>query len=173
MTMAELFEFRMPVWEIVLRGSAIYWFLLLIFRFVMRREPGAVGVADLLVLVLIADAAQNAMAGGYTTLAEGMTLVATIVGWNIGVDWCAFHFPVVARLLEPPRVVLVTNGRILRRNLAREFMTVDELQSKLRQHGIDDVNDVKSASLESDGQIAVIRKKRRDVEVQPGKASLR
>ncbi len=60
-----LFGIQMPIPEIVLRGSAIYWFLFAIFRLALRRDVGAVGIADVLLLVLIADASQNAMAGDY------------------------------------------------------------------------------------------------------------
>ncbi len=69
-----LFGFHVHPLEIVLRGSAVYWFLFLLFRFVLRRDAGALGIADILLLVLIADASQNAMAGGYDTIAEGVLL---------------------------------------------------------------------------------------------------
>ena len=61
--------------ELIIRGTLVYLFLFLVFRFVLRRDAGAVGIADLLILVLVADASQNAMSGGYTTVAEGAILV--------------------------------------------------------------------------------------------------
>ena len=88
----------MPVWEIVVRGSAIYLSLWAIFRFVVHRDVGAVGIADILVLVLVADAAQNAMAGGYHTVGEGLVLIATLIAWNVLFDWLAYRFPAFARL---------------------------------------------------------------------------
>jgi uncharacterized membrane protein YcaP (DUF421 family) len=154
--MAELFRFEMSPWELVLRGSAMYWFLFLLFRFVLRRDVGSLGIADILLLVLIADASQNAMAGGYTTVAEGMLLVATIAAWNYLLDWASFRFELVRRLAEPPPLPLVRNGRILRANLRQEMVTLDDLHAQLRQHGIDDVARVKSAVMESDGNISVI-----------------
>ena len=66
-----LFQIHVPVFELVLRGTLVYWLLFCIFRFVLRRDVGAVGIADILLLVVIADAAQNAMAGGYQTVTEG------------------------------------------------------------------------------------------------------
>lgn len=142
--------------ELVVRGSLMYLFLFLIFRFVMRRDAGALGIADLLLLVLVADASQNAMAGGYTTVAEGMILVGTIVGWNWLIDWATFHFPWVARLTTPPPIVLVRHGRPLRRNLQREHLSDEDLMGSLRQHGIERLEDVKLALMESDGAISVI-----------------
>ena len=80
--MSELFRFGVDPWELVLRGSAMYWFLFLLFRLVLRRDAGSIAIADILLLVLIADASQNAMAGGYDHVADGMVLVATIAAWN-------------------------------------------------------------------------------------------
>ena len=143
--------------ELILRGTLVYWFLFLIFRFVLRRDAGAVGIADLLLLVLLADAAQNAMSGGYTTVAEGAIVLSTIIGWNWLIDWASFHSPAVARFTTPPAIVLVRHGRLLRRNLRREHLSDEELTGKLRQHGVERLGDVKLALMESDGEISVIR----------------
>lgn len=156
----ELFRIEVPVWETIVRGSAIYLSLFAIFRFVMRRDFGSVGIADLLVLVLVADAAQNAMAGGYTTITDGLILVATLIFWNVLFDWLAYHFPAFERFAQAPAVRLIQNGRYLRRNMRREMVTVDELEAKLRGEGVDDVRDVAKATLESDGKITVVPRKR-------------
>jgi uncharacterized membrane protein YcaP (DUF421 family) len=154
---AELFEIHVPVAELILRGTLVYWLLFLIFRFVLRRDVGAVGIADILLLVIVADAAQNAMSGGYDTFAEGAILVGTIVGWNWLLDFLAFHFLLVRRFATPSRLTLVTRGVPNLRNLRREFISLSELQEKLREQGIEDVREVKVAYLEGDGQISVIR----------------
>ncbi len=155
--METLFALQVPVWEIVLRGTLVYWFLFLIFRFIVRRDVGSVAIADVLLLVLIADASQNAMAGGYKTVSEGALLVATIVSWNYLLDWASFRFEWVRRLAEPPPLPLVWRGRILYRNLRKEFLPVEELKAHLRQKGIEDLSQVKVAYMESDGSLSVIR----------------
>lgn len=155
---AELFGFGVHPLEIVLRGSAVYWFLFLLFRFVLRRDAGEFGIADILLLVLIADASQNAMAGGYESLTEGALLVATIAGWNWLMDQASYHLPVVRRLIEPAPMVLVRDGRLLWRNLRRELITTPELMASLREQGIDKLADVKIARMEPDGHISVIRR---------------
>ena len=154
---AELFAIHMPVREIILRGSAVYWFLFLIFRFVMRRDVGAVGIADILLLVIIADASQNAMAGEYKTIGEGMVLVTTIVGWNFLLDWLSYHSPAIDRFVKPRTAPLIRHGRTIQGTMAREFLTMDELKAKLREQGIERLAEVKSAWLEPDGAISVIR----------------
>jgi uncharacterized membrane protein YcaP (DUF421 family) len=154
---ADLFEVHVSVLELVLRGTLVYWLLFCLFRFVLRRDVGAVGIADLLLLVIIADAAQNAMAGGYQTVSEGAILVGTIAGWNWLLDMLAYRIPVVRRFSAPPRVTLILDGVPQRRNLRREYITPEELHEKLREQGIEKITDVKSAFLEGDGQISVIR----------------
>ena len=146
----------LPVWEIILRGSVIYLSLVLLFRYVIRRDVGAVGVADLLVIVLIADASQNAMAGEYKTLADGLLLICTLLGWNLLLDWAAFRFPRIRQLVEADKLLLIDRGQVMKQNLRKEFITEEDLLAKLRGYGIDDVRDVKKAYLESDGDITVV-----------------
>ena len=154
---AELFRLDDPL-ELFVRGSAVYWFLFLLFRIVLRRDVGSIGIADVLVLVLVADAAQNAMAGGYESISDGIVLVMTIAGWIYLFDWASFHFKWVRRLVEPAPLQLVRDGRVLHANMRREFVTMDELQSKLREQGIEDLNEVKQAAMEADGGISVIKR---------------
>lgn len=154
---AALFRFGVSPWEIVVRGSSIYWLLFLLFRFVLRRDVGSIAIADVLLLVLIADASQNAMSGGYDSVAEGAVLVATIAFWNYALDWAAYRFDWVRRVIEPGPLLLVRRGRPLRANMRQELLTLDDLKSKLRQQGIEDLREVKAAFMESDGSISVIR----------------
>ena len=148
---------QLSVAEIFLRGTAVY-FLLFAFLRVLRRESGAIGITDLLVVVLIADAAQNAMAGDYVSITEGALLVGTIAVWDYALDWLGYHSPLVARLLRPAPLMLVKDGRMLRRNMRREMITEEELMSQLREQGVGDLSGVESARLEGDGRISVIKK---------------
>jgi uncharacterized membrane protein YcaP (DUF421 family) len=144
--------------ELVVRGTAMYLFLFLIFRVVVRRRIGAVGMADILVLVIIADAAQNGMAGEYRSVTEGAILIGTIIGWSWLIDWLNFKVPALQSWLEAPPLLLVDDGRILYRNLRHEFVTEEELKSKLREKGVDDVRQVASAYMEPDGTVSVVRR---------------
>lgn len=145
--------------ELIIRGTLMYWFLFLLFRFVLRRDVGSLAMADVLLLVLIADASQNAMAGGYESVTDGIILVGTIAGWNYLLDWSAYRWPTVRRFVEPPALALVRDGRILRANLRRELISLPELMAKLRESGVESAADVKLAVMESDGEISIIRKK--------------
>ena len=78
----------------------------------LREDIGSVGVADLLFVVLVADASSNAMQGGYRSIGDGLVLVGTMVGWNYAPDWLAFRSDAVSRLLEPQTEVLIRHGRV-------------------------------------------------------------
>lgn len=148
--------------DIFVRGTFIYFFLLILLR-IFRRPAGAVAVSDMLVIVLLADASQNAMAHEYKSITEGALLVGTILFWNYFLDWLAYHVPLVQRFLESGPLPLVKNGKLLRRNMRHEFITREELMMHLRQNGLHDLKDVKSVCLESNGEISVVPKDQSDV----------
>ena len=143
--------------ELIVRGTALYWFLFVLFRFVLRRDVGSLAIADVLLVVLIADAAQNGMSGTYNSVASGFVLVATIAGWNYLLDWAGYHSKRVRRFVEPPPLALIRDGRVMRANLRRELITIDELKAKLREQGIAAISDVKYACMEADGEVSAIR----------------
>jgi len=116
-----------------------------------------IGIADLLVIVLIADAAQNAMANEYKSIPEGVLLVLTIVFWNFAIDWLGYHIPLIQRFTRPPPLQLIKDGQFLPRNMRQEMITREELMSQLRQQGIDDPAEVRKAFIEGDGRISIIR----------------
>ena len=144
--------------ELIVRGSAMYLFLFVLFRVVIRRRFGAVGMADILVLVIIADAAQNGMSGEYKSVTDGAILVGTIVAWDYLIDWLNYHVPALRNWLEPPPLLLIRDGRVIRRNLRHEFVTEDELKSKLREKGVTDIAEVQEARMETDGEVSVIKR---------------
>src|SRR4029453_5038501 len=142
--------------ELVVRGSLMYLLILAGFR-LFRREAGSLSVSDLLVVVLIADAAQNGMAGEYKSLTEGAIVVATIFAWNYALDWLAYRSRFVYWLLHPPSLLLIRNGHIQYRNLRSELITKADLLQQLREQGVEDIGSVKKCFLESDGKMSVIR----------------
>src|SRR3954454_9868071 len=82
-----------PLLEIFIRGTLVYFLIFVMLRVIPKRQIGTVGITDLLVIVLIADAAQNAMAAQYNSLTDGILLVATLIFWSAILDWLGFHFP--------------------------------------------------------------------------------
>jgi uncharacterized membrane protein YcaP (DUF421 family) len=155
----ELFVPSGSLAEVALRGAVMYLALFGLFRLMPRRHIGLLGTSDLLVVVLIADAAQNGMAGEYRSITEGLVLVGTILLIDYAIDWLDYRFPQL-RLNAAGRVPLVRGGRIVRRSLERQKISEEELMTQLREQGVADLGDVAHAYLEGDGHVSVIRRGR-------------
>ena len=150
-----MFALSEPLFETVIRGSCMYLALFVMLR-LFRRQAGALGPADLLVLLLIADAAQNGMAGEYKSITDGLILVGTIIFWEYALDWLAFRFPICKRWIDQEPRTLIENGRINHDALRGELLTLDDLLSHLRQKGVDNPAVVRMSKLEGDGHFSVI-----------------
>jgi uncharacterized membrane protein YcaP (DUF421 family) len=143
--------------EMVVRGTLMYLGMFILLR-IFRRQAGSVSIADLLLIVIIADAAQNGMAGEAKSVTEALALIVVIVFWDYTLDWLGFSSKLMSRVLEPQPVVMVRNGRMLRRNMKQEMITEDELIGQLREQGIDEIGDVRECRLESNGEFSVIKR---------------
>lgn len=150
-----LFVPTLPIGEIVLRGTAVYLFLFFLMR-ILRREAGYIGIADLVLVVLIVGAAQNAMAAGYRSLTEGAILIATIALWDYVLGGLRFRMPSLRRLARPASLLLIENGRMVQQNLKRQLIQEAELMALLREQGVRSVGEVKRCFLEGDGRISII-----------------
>jgi uncharacterized membrane protein YcaP (DUF421 family) len=160
MDWGEIFGLSVSPWELVVRGTVMYLFLFVMFRVVVKRRVGSIGMADILIIVIVADAAQNGMSGEYRSVTDAFVLVSTLVGWNMLIDWLTFRVPKLEKTLEPPPLLLIDNGRVLWHHLRREFVSEAELQTKLREHGVTHPSEVEKAYMEPDGQVTVLKKKK-------------
>jgi uncharacterized membrane protein YcaP (DUF421 family) len=156
-----IFSFDIPVVEIILRGSIMYISLFILLRVVLKRQAGGLGITDLLLITLIADASQNAMAGEYRSIPAGLVLVSTIIFWSYALDWLSYRYEWFSRLVEPRPLPLIRDGKMLRKNMRHELITEDELLSQLRQQGLDDLGKVKQAFMEADGHISVVESRQK------------
>lgn len=143
--------------EIFVRGTIMYLVMFALLR-IFRRQAGSVGIADLLVIVVIADAAQNGMAGDSKSVTEAILLIVTIVLWDYVFDLLGYKSKFFERILEPKALQIIKDGKLLRENMKSEMITYDEIMSQMRQQGIEKISDVKQACLESDGHFSFIKK---------------
>ena len=122
----------MSLLEIFLRGTVVYLFLFFLMR-ILRRQAGAIGIPDLLLVVLIADAAQNAMSSEYKSITEGVVLVATIAFWDYFLDWLGYRFPKLRRLVRSSPLPLSSMGLCgrVRRNMEAITQWVPPLGASL------------------------------------------
>ncbi len=156
-----MFAPSVPFLEIVLRGSIVYLVLFALLRFTFRRIGGTIGLGDVLMIALVAAAAQNAIAREHHSVTDGLILIATIAFWNYALDWLGQYIPFIQRFYHPPPLQLVKNGRLLHKNMRQELITEDELMTQLRRAGVKDLADVAEAHMEGDGGITVTPRSRK------------
>ncbi|MCC2973887.1 DUF421 domain-containing protein [Massilia sp. IC2-476] len=155
-TWSELFLVETPLLELAARGTILYFVILFLMRFMPRRTGGELATMDLIFLLLIAEAASNAF-GEYRSVSEGLVLVLVLMGWNFAVNAASWRFRWIERLVSSPPIQVVRNGKMLKRNMRREFLTEEELMSALRQQGVASVEEVRVAYIEGEGAITVIK----------------
>jgi uncharacterized membrane protein YcaP (DUF421 family) len=152
----EIFVPTLPLLEIIIRGSLSYIILFVLIRLILQRESGTVRITNILVVVLVADALQNGMAGEYKSLTDGLLLVVVILFWAYFINWLGTRFPAVQRWINPPSLLLIKDGKLLHHNMRKELLTEDEIIAAMRHNGIEDIGQVKRAYMEGDGQFSFI-----------------
>jgi uncharacterized membrane protein YcaP (DUF421 family) len=139
-----------------LRATFVYFYLLIIVRNLGKREIGASSAFDLLVALMLGDVVDEVIYGD-VTIAQGAVAMTVIGTWHFINAWASFKSNMVDRLTSASPAVLVKNGRIQHKVLARERLNEEELYAELRLNGIDDVKEVKQATMEPNGQVSVIK----------------
>ena len=141
---------------VVLRAVVVYFALLLFLRLAGKRELGQMSPFDLVVLLIISNAVQNAMVGPDTSLNGGLIAAATLLVVNWVVDRLGIRSAWLrSRLIGNPSL-LVNHGAFVQDHLRREGITEEEVWQALREHGVDSLANVKIAVLEVDGTISVV-----------------
>ncbi len=143
--------------EAVLRGTVVYFVLLVLLRIIPWRTVGSVGMMDLVVVVLVAEAAGKSM-GEYTSVTDGIVIVLTLIGWSYVLNWITYKVPAIEKLVSPSALPVVRDGRLLRRNMRAEYLTEEELLGQMRLEGIEDPSQVKAAYVESEGTISFVKR---------------
>lgn len=155
--MDDVLTLSKPLWEIGLRATAAYFAIVVLVRIVPKRNAGAISPNDLLTLIVIGGMGTDAIMGGSTSLPDIMLMIAAVVAWSYVFDVLEYRFPAFRRLFRDRQTPLVENGRLLRNNMRREMVTEDELRAVLREHGVEELSEIRSASLEADGEISLVK----------------
>ncbi len=145
-----------PIWGIVLRTFAVYLAILVGLRIAGKREIGQMTVFDLVVLLLISNAVQNAMVGPDDSLIGGLAAAAVLLLMNWGVARLRLRSTRIRRMIEGTPTILVLRGRVYEEHLKREGIAVAELEAAVREHGIERLSEVEMAVLETDGAISIV-----------------
>jgi len=157
--MPDLFALAMPWWEFILRAVVVYVVVLGMVRLSGKRPLGQITPFDVLLVVLLGNAVQNALLGTDTSLGGGLLLAATLILLNYGVGWVSTRSRRIERLVEGEPVVIALDGRLFDAVLRREQVTRADFEAAMRQQGRLGVEDVELALLEINGHITIIPRK--------------
>lgn len=150
-----MLNFAIAPWEIVLRSVLIYLALLIALRIFGKREVGQMTLYDLVLILLVANAVQPAMTGPDNSLAGGVVIIVALVLFNFLIGWLD-RFGIFHRLLEPEPTIVISQGRYLVHNMRREGVEREELETAIREHGLESVSQVQMGVLEPDGTISIV-----------------
>jgi uncharacterized membrane protein YcaP (DUF421 family) len=157
-----LFTLGTPIWEIAIRTAIVYLVILLGLRLFGKRQLGQMSTGDLVMILLIANAVQNAMVGPDVSLSGGLAAALVLLAMNFVVVRLFGQTALGERLLEGGPTLLVKDGALVPHGLRHEGLAAEEVETAIREHGIADVGGVRAAYLEPDGTISVI-----PIDVQP------
>ena len=149
-------NFMISILEIILRTLFIYLVILVGLRLTGKRQIGQMTPFDLVVLLLISNAVQNAMTGGDTTLLGGITAAVTLLVGNSILSYLRLKNSKIRVFSEGTPTVLVSDGRKIQENLKKEEIDAEELDAAVREHGVKNINEVDLAVLEIDGTISIV-----------------
>jgi uncharacterized membrane protein YcaP (DUF421 family) len=141
---------------VVARTLVVYGAIVVGLRLVGKRELGQMSIPDLVVVLLVANAVQNAMVGSDVSVPAGLVSAATLLVTNLVLARVRARSRRLDRLIEGVPTVLVKDGAVIQRNLEQEGIDRDELDSAIREHGLEHLADVRLAVLEPDGSVSVI-----------------
>ncbi|GAA4118809.1 DUF421 domain-containing protein [Enteractinococcus coprophilus] len=152
----EVFMFSAPVLEMFLRGTVMYLVVFLLMRFLGRRESGDLNASDIILVVLISEAASPGFGGEASSIFDSLVVVATVLFWATILDIGSYRWAWLDNLTAPRPRPLIRDGKIVQKTARREFLTKEEILSQLRINGFQELSEVKAAHLEPSGQISFL-----------------
>jgi uncharacterized membrane protein YcaP (DUF421 family) len=142
--------------EVALRTLIVYFALLLAMRLAGKREVGQLKPFDLVTLLIISNALQNAMVGPDSSLVGGLTAAGVILGVNYVVSALRSRYAAAQQLFEGSPSLIVHDGKFVADHMRREGLSEADVLQAMREHGVDDLSQVKDAVLEVDGSISIV-----------------
>lgn len=153
----DIFSLPVGVWEKVLRSLLVYGFLVVALRVVGKRELGQANTLDLIVLLLIANAVQNAIIGADNSFTGAAIGAATLFGVNEALNRATYSWNWLSRLVEGEPSTLIAAGKPDRRQLGRASISLPELRALARRQGFTDLGEVHTAILETNGTVTMFK----------------
>jgi len=166
-----MFDIAVPWWELIVRSSIVYVFLIVLLRVSGKRQVGQLAPFDLVLLLILSNSVQNSISAGDNSLVGGLLCATVLVTLNYGVGVATYRNKTLEAIIEGRPQVLIHNGRLFEKVMASEQLTHHELNSALRQAGCGSVEEVHSAILENNGHISVVPRRAAQAGSSPGAGS--
>ena len=145
--------------DAILRGLAVYIFLMLLFRIAGRRTLSEMTSFDFVLLLIVSEATQNAMIGNDYSVTNGVLVILTLIGLDIGLSVLKQRFPAMERYLDGLPLIIVDEGRPLKERMEKARVDEEDILSSARdKHGLERMEQIKYAVLERNGGISIIPK---------------
>lgn len=154
--MMELWIPDEPIGELLLRATVVYFALLLLVRISGKRTVGQFTPFDLVVVMLISEASQNALVDGDASISGALIVVSTLIGLNWLLGFASARSRRIDRLVEGSPVLVARDGRIFADALARQNVSLSDFREAMRSHGVPREEDIRFAFLETNGEITVV-----------------
>jgi uncharacterized membrane protein YcaP (DUF421 family) len=151
-----MLSIAIPVWELILRGTVVYAFLLVLLRITGKRQIGQLAPFDLVLLLVLSNAVQNSMNGGDNSLVGGLISATTLVALNYGMSYATFKNKKLEALIEGRPQVIIHNGHVFEEVMRSAKLTHHELSAALRRSGCTCAEEVQIAVLENNGSISIV-----------------
>ncbi len=153
-----MWDMTQPWWETVIRATVIYFGVFILFRWFGKKQLGEMSPFDFVLLLIVSEAVSGALTGGDNSLATGLICGITLIVLSYFLDVATFKSKKIERFVDGKAQVIITDGKVDRKIQASCLVTDDELAESLRRNGLDNINQVKFAVLETNGKINVIKK---------------
>ncbi|HWP97951.1 MAG TPA: YetF domain-containing protein [Syntrophomonadaceae bacterium] len=141
---------------IIISSATVYLFIVLAIRLFGKKELAQLSVIDLVFILLISNAVQNAMVGSNSTLAGGLVAASTLFIINYVLKALLLQSPGLNRLIQGDPLMLVYKGEVIQKHLDQSQISLEELEAAIREHGVETIKQVNLAILEVDGNISVL-----------------
>lgn len=145
-----------PYLDLILRAVSVYVFMILAIRLFGKRELAQLSVIDLVFILLISNAVQNAMVGPDNSLLGGLTAAGALFITNFVLKKLIGRYDSIGKFIQGEPIMLIYNGAVQEKNLLIAGFSHAELEAAVREHGVERIEDIDLAMLEVDGNISVL-----------------
>lgn len=150
-----------PLIELIVRGVILYFIIIFILRILPRRTTGELGAMDLVFILLITEAASHSL-GDFTTIGEGAIMIGVFMICNYGLNQLTYRSKFFQKVFGHQPLQIVSDGRLIHKNMRKELVTKEELLTSMRENGIEEISEIKQAFVEGEGNISFIKFKQED-----------